>query len=586
MKKFPLSLLFFGALAYGQQVDLTANVQGVLPIANGGTGNSSGMPMAGTLGYADTGMLGALQGSANGYLQFPIQNSSAGAAASADFIVNNNLSTASTYYGDFGINSSAFSGTGSFSLPSATYVYAANGDLALGTYTANGIHFVVNNGATDAASFSGTGALSINGHITASGLLTSGTIANAVCADSSGNLISNAGGNCYANTPYPGAGIANSTGTAWGTSYAVSGSGSVCLTTSCAMTTPTITSATMVTPALGTPASGVLTNATGLPLTTGITGVLAGTNGGTGVNNGTKTIALGGNLTTSGAFNTTLTETATTSVTLPTSGTLISSSTALSGAVTGTPSSSTFLRGDGTWAPSGVINNYISGFTLSNDGTSPNTVIDVAAGYATDSANLGTISTVSTFKKSISGSFVAGTGNNGMGIGLTATANTWYHVFAINCSGSGDFYFDTSAAAANKPACATDDRYVGSIKTDASSHILAFFQNGQEILYAATTVDVGPGGSVTATLITLNTPLGITTYPIMSITTSSQNTQCWSPILGSSYNAPIFNLATNTLLRPTNITNTASQLYFKIATANDMAVTTEGYINPHLAPSF
>lgn len=46
------------------------------------------------------------------------------------------------------------------------------------------------------------------------------------------------------------------------------------------------------------------------------------TYGGTGVNNGTKTITLGGNLTTAGAFNTTLTVTGATTVTLPTTGTL------------------------------------------------------------------------------------------------------------------------------------------------------------------------------------------------------------------------------------------------------------------------
>lgn len=111
----------------------------------------------GTMGFSDTGNFLTLQGSANSYLQEALQNTNSGASASTDIVLNNDQATATTHYIDVGINSSGFSGTGALGAAGNGYLYTASNDLAIGTSTANAIHFVYNMGATDTATMNANG---------------------------------------------------------------------------------------------------------------------------------------------------------------------------------------------------------------------------------------------------------------------------------------------------------------------------------------------------------------------------------------------------------------------------------------------
>lgn len=99
-------------------------------------------------------------GSTNTNAQLPlvVGNYTTGTAASADIVVVNDQGS----LGDFGINSSAVTGLGSFYLGNATYLSAGSGDLVLGTFNTNSIHFVINNNSIDAATINTSGVFIIN----------------------------------------------------------------------------------------------------------------------------------------------------------------------------------------------------------------------------------------------------------------------------------------------------------------------------------------------------------------------------------------------------------------------------------------
>jgi hypothetical protein len=137
-----------------------------LTVVGGVTASSNkGALSYGTLSFSDTNVWESWQTSVNSYAQAIWQNTSGGATASTSLVLANDLGTATTYYGEFGINSSGFTGTGSLNLPNATYLTATSGDLVFGTTTANGIHFVVNNGTSDALTISAAGLITATGQI-------------------------------------------------------------------------------------------------------------------------------------------------------------------------------------------------------------------------------------------------------------------------------------------------------------------------------------------------------------------------------------------------------------------------------------
>jgi len=101
----------------------------------------------------------------------------------------------------------------------------------------------------------GTGLTSITANSVMIGNATGSVLL--VAPGTTGNVLVSNGttwtSNASVSQVYPGAGIANSTGSAWGTSYTTNGSGTV---------VALVTSPTLVTPALGTPSSGTLSSCT------------------------------------------------------------------------------------------------------------------------------------------------------------------------------------------------------------------------------------------------------------------------------------------------------------------------------------
>ena len=125
------------------------------------------------------------------YLQTVIQNRSGTAGASTNYVLSNDLGTDSTYYGEFGMNSSVFSASTPadfFSINNGVYFSGHDGDITVGSGNGKNLYFAWGSSGQYAHVINSSGAIGLNTNLaagTGSGTTNYGTAGQVITSQGS-----------------------------------------------------------------------------------------------------------------------------------------------------------------------------------------------------------------------------------------------------------------------------------------------------------------------------------------------------------------------------------------------------------------
>jgi hypothetical protein len=170
-----------------------------------------------------------------------------------------------------------------------------------------------------------------------------------------------------------------------------------------------------------------------------------------------------------------------------------------------------------------ALRGYLSGLTLSNNGSDATNDIDIAAGMAVDSTHVNMMVLASALTKQLDAAWAVGTNQGGLDTG--AIANTTYHVWLIKRSDTGvvDALFSTSASAPTMPTNYDYKRRIGAIVRTGGA-IKAFTQDGDLFQWNTIVADINaaPPASTNAISRTLTVPVGVRMEAVVNVE--------WNPV--------------------------------------------------------